>query len=82
MCFLHHSKNTLGMVLCAKGIVSGLFLGAGGVRAVPYDAILVASFCFQNKVMKPAFITYQSAVKKVITFNNIPFHSCERMFLC
>jgi len=40
------------------------------------------SFCFQIKVMKPAFITCYSAVKIGIAFNSIPFHSCQVTFFC
>ena len=62
------------MVLCSEGIALAFFMG----RAVmPFHA---PSFCFQIKVMKPAFITCCSAVKKVFTFNSIPFHSCKVTF--
>lgn len=82
--FLHHpppppKKKTFAMVLCSEGIVFGFFLGGreGGRAVMPFHTL---SFCFQIIVIKPAFITCYSAVKKVITFNSIPFHSCKVTF--
>jgi len=56
------------MLLRSKGIVLASFAWVMLREAIPYSVIL-----FWIKMMKPAFVSYHDAVKKVVALDSIPF---------
>jgi len=61
------SSNIVPMVLQAQGIVFGFSMGDS---VMLFHALL---FHFWIRVMKPAFITHNNALKKAVTLNTVTF---------
>jgi hypothetical protein len=62
-------QTTVPMVLQADGIVFDCFFWDDSC-VMPFHAL---SLGWRMKMMKPAIVTSHDAVKKVVTFNSIPF---------